>query len=77
MQNAVQAGVTAEKTPKRAGGGDPTFSAFSRPKSAWGLPPCGTVNRAGYFFHGDRAFGKRQIYRGGTPCRSLRKHQGP
>jgi len=22
------------------------------------LPPCGTVNRAGCFFHGDRQFGK-------------------
>jgi hypothetical protein len=31
----VQAKVTVEKTPK-TGGSDPTFSAFSRPKSSWG-----------------------------------------
>ena len=74
MQNGVQARVTLEKTPKRAGA---HFFGFQPAKKCVGsLPPCGTVNRAGYFFHGDRALGKRQIYRGGTPCRSLRKHQG-
>src|SRR6266851_5943536 len=38
---------------------EPHFFGFQPPKKFVGsLPPCGTVNRAGCFFHGDREFGK-------------------
>jgi hypothetical protein len=37
----------------------PHFFGFQPPKKFVGsLPPCGTVNRAGRFFHGDREFGR-------------------
>ena len=76
MHKAVQAKVTMEKTPKRAGE-QPHFFGFQPPKKFVGsLPPCGTVNRAECFFHGSRAFGETQINRGGTRCQSLGKHQG-
>jgi len=53
----VKAKVTVEKTQNRAGATH--FFGFQPPKKFVGsLPPCGTVNRAGCFFHGDRQFGK-------------------
>jgi hypothetical protein len=37
----------------------PHFFGFQPPKKFVGsLPPCGTVNRAGRFFHGDKEFGR-------------------
>src|SRR5271170_7995286 len=37
----------------------PHFFGFQPPKKCVGsLPPCGTVNRASCFFHGDRGFGR-------------------
>src|SRR5258708_27364374 len=52
----MQARVTVEKTPKRAGA-TPLFR-LSAAQKVGSLPPCGTVNRAGRFFHGDREFGR-------------------
>src|SRR5271170_6825745 len=55
----------------------PHFFGFQPPKKFVGsLPPCGTVSRAGCFFHGDRRFGETHITRGARTCQSLRKHQG-
>jgi hypothetical protein len=57
MQKAAQPKVTVEKKPKRAGA-TPLFRLSAAQKVRGSLPPCGTVNRAGCFFHGDREFGK-------------------
>jgi hypothetical protein len=74
-RKAMQPKVTVEKTPNRAGG--PHFFGFQPPKKFVGsLPPCRTVNRAGRFFHGDGETDEADIARGGTVCRSLRRHLG-
>jgi hypothetical protein len=71
----VQAKVTVEKTLKRAGA-TPLFRLSAAQKVRGSLPPCGTVNRAGCFFHGTGSSENIHISKGGTECRSLRKHQG-
>ena len=54
--------VTAPKSPRKKhqiGRERPHFFGFQPPKKFVGsLPPCGTVNRADRFFHGDSEFGR-------------------
>ena len=46
----------------------PHFFGFQPPKKFVGsLPPCGTVNRAGCFFHPDKEFGETQTNSGDDP----------
>ena len=56
-RKTMQPKVTVEK--HQIGRERPHFFGFQPPKKFVGsLPPCGTVNRAGRFFHGDREFGR-------------------
>jgi hypothetical protein len=57
IENAVKGKVTAEK--HKIGRERPHFFGFQPPKKFVGsLPPCGTVIRAGRFFHEDRKSGR-------------------